>query len=141
MTQRLNLQKADPYAFQAILNIENYLATCAIPPELKSLIKLRASIINNCSFCFNMHQVEAKKTSLTNEQLTDLANWKTSLLFNDEQRAVLALTDAITLIRDGVSSDVYQTALDYLTEPLLAQCITQINLINMWNRIAITTRM
>lgn len=141
MTQRLNFQETDPYAFQAILNIENYLATGALPPEIRSLIKLRASTLNNCTFCIKMHKQEADKTSLTPAQISDISDWKKSSLFTEQQQAILALTDAITFINDGVSTEVYQTALRHFNEKQIAQSIAQISLINTWNRIAISTQM
>ncbi|MFH6924153.1 carboxymuconolactone decarboxylase family protein [Vibrio vulnificus] len=142
MAKRINLAQVQPQALTAMLGIENYLADTALSTELKELIKIRASMINGCAYCIQMHTTEAMKNGIAQQKLFALSAWKESPLFDEAERAVLHLTDDMTKIADtGVSDSVYQTSLELLGEERLAQAMMQIIMINAWNRFALATAM
>ncbi|OCH43061.1 carboxymuconolactone decarboxylase family protein [Aliivibrio fischeri] len=142
MTIRIDIAKIQPTALNAMLSIESYLSNVNLSAELKELIKIRASMINRCAYCIQMHVPEAEKAGIESQKLFALAAWKESPLFNVTERAVLALTDEMTLIaNDGVSDKSYQEALEVLGEEQLAQAMMQIIMINAWNRFALATQM
>ncbi|EPR7134929.1 TPA: carboxymuconolactone decarboxylase family protein [Vibrio vulnificus] len=142
MAKRINLAQVQPQALTAMLGIENYLADTTLSTELKELIKIRASMINGCAYCIQMHTTEALKNGIAQQKLFALSAWKESPLFDEAERAVLHLTDDMTKIADaGVSDSVYQTSLELLGEERLAQAMMQIIMINAWNRFALATAM
>ncbi|MGD8122379.1 carboxymuconolactone decarboxylase family protein [Vibrio sp. TRT 2004] len=142
MTTRINIAQVEPKALTAMLSVEGYVAEARLSTSLKKLIKLRASMINQCAYCIEMHVTEAEKLGIDAKKLFALSAWKESPLFDAEERAVLALTDEMTLIaKGGVSDEVYQVAREYLGEELLAQAMMQVIMINAWNRFAVATKM
>ncbi|WP_434663238.1 carboxymuconolactone decarboxylase family protein [Aeromonas sp. NJAU223] len=142
MSHRIQLATQIPVAIQAMRGLETYLGTTGIPPALKELIKMRASMINGCAYCIEMHGAVALKQQESPQRLLALAAWRESPLFDERERAVLALTDEVTLIAEqGLSEESYQRGLILLGETLLAQCLMQIITINAWNRVAVATRM
>ncbi|WP_349918684.1 carboxymuconolactone decarboxylase family protein [Aeromonas veronii] len=142
MSHRIQLATQIPVAIQAMRGLETYLGTTEIPPALKELIKMRASMINGCAYCIEMHGAVALKQQESPQRLLALAAWRESPLFDERERAVLALTDEVTLIAEqGLSEESYQRGLILLGETLLAQCLMQIITINAWNRVAVATRM
>ena len=99
-------------------------------------------MINGCAYCIEMHADVAMKHGESAQRLLALAAWQESPLFDARERAVLALTDEVTLIGErGLTEETYQQALALLGETLLAQCLMQVFTINAWNRIAVATRM
>lgn len=142
MSHRIQLATQIPAAIQAMRGLESYLNSIDIPPTLKELIKLRASMINGCAYCIELHAEAAMKQQESPQQLLALAAWRESPLFDERERAVLDLTDEVTLIaEEGLSEASYQQGLALLGETLLAQCLMQIITINAWNRVAVATRM
>lgn len=141
MEQRLNLATADPKAFEAMLGLEKYLASSGLNKQLFELIKTRASQINGCAYCINMHTRDAMQIGETAQRLFLLNAWRETDVFTDKEKAVLALTEAVTLIANGpVSDEIYNTAKAHLSEQELSAVIMAIVAINGWNRIAITSR-
>lgn len=141
MKERFNLSKADPKAFDAMLNLEKYLAESGLDKILFELIKTRASQINGCAYCINMHVRDAMKIGETSQRLFLLDAWRETTLFTDKERAVLALTEAMTLIANNpVSDEVFDDAKKHLTDKEMAAVMMTIVTINGWNRIAITSR-
>lgn len=142
MQDRIRIDQLEPASYKPMIGLEQYLGATDIEPSLKELIKLKASIINKCAYCIQMHTEQARKAGETEQRLYALAAWQESPLFTDTERAVLALTEQVTLISEqGVSDDTYATCLELLGEHGLAQCIMQIVTINAWNRIAVSTKM
>jgi len=142
MTNRININELEPAAYQPMFGLESYLSEIDLDPKLKELIKIKASITNKCAFCVQMHTEQARKQGETEQRLFALSVWQESPLFTDTERAVLALTEEVTLVSTaGVSDDTYNNCLALLGEHTLAQCIMQIVTINMWNRIALATKM
>lgn len=140
--ERINLSKVDAEAYEAMLGLEKYLAQSGLDKTLYELIKTRASQINGCAFCINMHTRDAIELGETAQRLFLLDAWRETELFSDKERSVLELTEAMTLITKGhVSDEIYSNAAAHLTPNELAAVIMAVVAINGWNRIAITTRM
>lgn len=138
---RINISKVAPQAYDAILGLEKYLSGSGLDKKLFRLIKIRASQINGCAYCINMHVRDAQKIGETSQRLFLLDVWRETDLFSEKERAVLALTEAITLITNGhVQDEIYNEAASKMTEQELAAVIMSIVTINAWNRIAITSR-
>lgn len=142
MDNRINLFQTEPNAYKALMGLENYLQTSLLTNTHKELIKIRASQINGCAFCINMHTKDARKYGETEQRIYMLNAWKETTFFTEEERVILALTEEITLIsQSGVSDTTYQKATALFDEHYLSQIIVAITTINAWNRIAISTRM
>ncbi|MCC6308835.1 MAG: carboxymuconolactone decarboxylase family protein [Chitinophagaceae bacterium] len=140
MKQRFNLSKADPKAFEAMLGLEKYLAESGLDKKLFELIKTRASQINGCAYCINMHVRDALKDGETTQRLFLLDAWKETNLYTAKERAVLELTETMTLIANQPVPDaVFDAAKAQLTDKELAAVMMTIVTINGWNRIAITS--
>ncbi|NRB40336.1 MAG: carboxymuconolactone decarboxylase family protein [Pseudomonadales bacterium] len=142
MQSRINISHLEPHSFKAMMGLETYLAEIELAPKLRQLIKIRASILNNCAYCIEMHTQESKKLGESEQRLYALSAWQESPLFSDKERALLKLTDEVTLISDrGLSNATYEACLAAVGEQVMAQCIMQIVTINAWNRIAVATKM
>lgn len=142
MENRINISDIEPGAYQAMLGLEKYIESVILDPGLKELIKIRASQINGCAYCIQMHAEQARKSGETENRIYALSAWKESPLFNELERAVLGVTEEVTLISEnGLSKSTYANALSLLGENGLAQCIMQVVTINAWNRIAVATSM
>jgi AhpD family alkylhydroperoxidase len=110
--------------------------------QLRELIKIRASQINKCAYCIEMHTKIAREAGESEQRIYALPAWEESPLFSDEERAVLALTEAVTKISEhGVSDAIFQDIQQYFSDNQIAQIIIAINQINGWNRIAVATKM
>ena len=140
MESRINIQKTEPAAYQAMFALEKYLAGSQLTPTHKELIKMRASQINGCAFCLNMHSVDARKLGETEQRIYLLNAWKETNLYTEEEQSILALTEEVTLITNHVSDATFDRAAKLFDENYLAQIIMAIVTINAWNRIAITSR-
>lgn len=141
MEQRMNIAKLQPEAYKAMFGLEKYLAATQLKGTHKELIKIRASQINGCAYCINMHTRDARKAGETEQRIYLLNAWRETNLYTEEERAILALTEEVTLVSKGVSDSVYSKAATVLGEEYLAQVIMAITIINAWNRIGITTQM
>ncbi|KPU82337.1 hypothetical protein JI57_04120 [Psychromonas sp. PRT-SC03] len=142
MQDRIRIDQLEPASYKPMIALEKYLATIDIESTLKELIKVKASIINKCAYCIQIHTEQARKTGETEQRLYALSAWQESPLFTEKERATLALTEEVTLIsKQGLSDKTYTKALKDLGEKGMAQCIMQIVTINAWNRIALSTKM
>ena len=142
MEKRIKIHEVEPQSHQAMLGLEKYLSATGLDPTLKELIKIRASQINGCAYCIQMHTEQARKNGETEQRIYALSAWKESPLFSEQERAVLALTEEVTNISvQGLSKPTYDEALKLLGENVLAQCIIQIVVINSWNRITVATHL
>lgn len=141
MKQRIRIGKVQPEAYKAMMAMEKYIAGTGLNPLHKEMIRIRASQINGCSYCLDMHTKDARKIGETEQRIYLLSAWKETHLYSSEERAILALTEEITLIQGQVSDAVYEEALSVLGEEYLAQVIMLIICINMWNRIGISGKM
>lgn len=141
MDKRMNLSAVSPEAYEAMIGLEKYVAKSGLDRKLYELIKLRASQINGCAYCINMHTRDALKMGETAQRLFLLDAWEETELYSEKERAVLALTEAMTLVSEThVPDDVYNAARAELTDKELAAVIMAVVAINGWNRIAITGR-
>ncbi|HMR56364.1 MAG TPA: carboxymuconolactone decarboxylase family protein [Cyclobacteriaceae bacterium] len=141
MKERFKLSKADPKAYEAMLGLEKYIAESGLDKKLYELIKTRASQINGCAYCINMHVRDAMREGEIAQRLFLLDAWRETDLYTEKERAVLALTEAMTLIAGNpVSDEIYDEAKKHLTDKELAAVIMSVVAINGWNRIAITSR-
>lgn len=141
MSTRINIQQVEPAAFKAMYALEGYLQTTQVSKTHKDLIKIKASMINGCAYCINMHTREAKKNGETEQRIYLLNAWRETTLYTEEERAILALTEEITLIQNHVSDETYKNAEQLFGANHLAQIIMVIVTINAWNRIAITSEL
>ena len=141
MNQRLNLEKTEPNAFKAMYALVKYMGTTQLTATQSNLISIRASQLNGCAFCLDMHTHEARQQGETEQRIYLLNAWRETTLFTPEERALLALTEEVTFISRGVSDTTYQQAVAVLGEQLVAQGIMMAVTINAWNRIAISTHL
>jgi AhpD family alkylhydroperoxidase len=141
MSNRIRINKAEPAAYKAMLGLSQNSSTI-LDKKHAELIKIRASQINGCAYCLNMHTVDARKIGETEQRIYTLSAWRETPFFDEKERAILALTEEVTLIsKKGVSEETYNTAANLFDEQYLAQIIMAIVTINAWNRIAISTQM
>lgn len=141
MGKRINIAEIEPAAYKALAGLESYLATTAINKTLKELIKIRASQINGCAFCINMHTADARKHGISEQRIYLISAWREADFYTEEEKAILALTEQVTLIGNHVSDEVYENAAKLFDEKYLAEILLAIITINSWNRLAITTGM
>lgn len=136
--KRKSTLQLQPKAYEAMKGLENYIRSTPLDARLKELIKVRASQLNGCAYCIDMHTEEALALGETNRRLFAVAAWHESPLFSDEERVALQVTEEVTHIGDeGVSDETYEAALEIFGEEKTAQIIMQAVIINMWNRVAI----
>ena len=143
MQKRFNIKAVAPNALKAMVGLETYLSQCSISKTTKELIKIRASQINGCAFCINMHTQDAIKNGETNQRVFLLTAWKETVgIFTEEEKVVLAITEEITLIhQSGLSDNTYTNALRFFNEAQIADIITAVVTINIWNRIVLGTNL
>jgi AhpD family alkylhydroperoxidase len=140
--KRINISELERNTYKAMINMESYVRNSQLPPLLCELIKIRASQINGCAYCIDMHTEEALALDETDRRIFAVSAWKESPLFTEEERAVLQMTEEVTLIsKNGVSDETYNKVLKFFGERVLAQIIMQIVMINSWNRVAVSTHM
>ena len=142
MEKRININEVEPQAYKAMYALEGYLATSQLSKTHKELIKIRASQINGCAFCIDMHTKDALKNGETHQRIFLLNAWRETNLFSEEEKLILAITEEITLIHDkGLSSETYKKAEQFFDKNGIAQIIMAIVIINAWNRIAVSTHL
>ncbi|WPU99646.1 carboxymuconolactone decarboxylase family protein [Mucilaginibacter sp. cycad4] len=141
METRIKIDKVEPAGYKAILGLEGFIESTPLTRKHKDLIKIRASQINGCAFCIDMHTKEARKAGETEQRIYALNAWRDTPFFSEEERAILALTEEVTLISNHVKDETYQQAAKVLEKTYLAQVILAIITINAWNRIGITTNL
>ena len=142
METRMNLQQVQPQAWKAMYGLETAVAATNLATKHKELIKIRASQINGCGFCLDMHTKEALKSGETAQRIFLLNAWRESELFTEEEKAILELTESVTLIsHQGVPDSIYQKAAAIFDTNYIASIIMAIVAINAWNRIAVSTGM
>ncbi len=142
MQPRLDFQKAAPAAFQAMLALETYVRKSSrLEPSLLALVKMRASQINGCAYCLDMHSKDARAEGESEQRLYALNAWQETPFFTDRERAALAWTEAITLISQGHAPDaIYEEVRERFTADELVNLTLAIVAINGWNRLCIGFR-
>jgi AhpD family alkylhydroperoxidase len=141
MKPRLNFYQAAPDTIKALANLEDQVKATGLDPTLFELVKIRASQINACAFCINMHTIDARKNGETEQRLYLLNAWRESPVYTDRERAALAWTEAVTLIsQTHAPDDVYDEVRKHFSEAETVNLTMLIAAINAWNRIAISFR-
>ncbi|PRD57032.1 carboxymuconolactone decarboxylase family protein [Sphingobacterium gobiense] len=141
MENRFDMQHTEPDGFKAMFALENYLQNAQLSKIHLGLIKIRASQINGCAFCINMHTSDALKQGETAQRIFLLNAWKETELFTEEEKVVLAITEEVTLINQhGLTDATYAHAAKLFDEHYIGQIIMAVATINAWNRIVISTK-
>ena len=137
---RLAIAEVAPDAYRAMLGLEACLQAGPLPAALRELVRLRASQLNGCAYCTELHSRGARELGLAGEKLFGVAVWRAAPYFSEAERAALALTDAVTRLGEqGVPDAVWRQAALHFDEPELAALLMTIVTINAWNRIAVAT--
>ena len=140
MEKRIQIDDVEPEAYKAMYALEKYLQQSKLSKIHKELIKIRASQLNGCAFCIDMHTHDALKNGETSQRIFLLNAWRETSLFTEEERVLLKITEEITLISNkGLSDQTYKKAIAIFDANYVAQIIIAITTINAWNRIAIST--
>src|SRR5574337_222522 len=139
--QRLDVHGVDPKAYQAVLGMESYVRHSGLDPKLSELIKIRASQLNSCAFCLDMHHRDARRHGEDQRRLDVVSAWREAPdLYTAAERAALALTEAVTRIGDaGVPDAVWNDVRAEFDEAGVVQLLMAIATINVWNRLAVAT--
>ncbi|HXP21711.1 MAG TPA: carboxymuconolactone decarboxylase family protein [Streptosporangiaceae bacterium] len=141
-TTRVNLSDDVPDIFKAMLRLDSAVASTPLERPLKELVRIRASQINGCAYCIDMHTLDARSIGESEQRIYALSAWHEAPFFTSRERAALALTEAVTLVHDGhVPGDVYARAAAEFDAAELAQLVWLIIVINAWNRMGITARL
>lgn len=141
MQTRLDFYTADPAIMKALMGVENQIAKGSLDILLKELVRLRASQINGCAFCLDMHVTDAVKAGESSRRLATVAAWRETPFFSDRERAALAWTEALTLVsHDHVPDAVWEAVRPHFTDAELMELTAVITSINSWNRFAIAFR-
>lgn len=141
MTPRLDASKVSPDAYRAIMGLELYVRHSGLESSLIELIKLRASYMNGCAYCVDMHSKDARVEGETEQRIYAVPVWRETPFYSDRERAALAFTEAVTAIgQAGVPDDVYDEAKRFFSQDELVKLTMAIVTINAWNRVAITFR-
>jgi len=141
MSNRIKINQVEPAAYKAMYALQHYVETTSLTSRHKDLIKIRASQINGCSYCIDSHARDARKAGETEQRIYGLTAWRETPFFDEQECAILALTEEITLISNRVSDETYNKAAELFDQPYLAQLIMAIIAINAWNRIGVATEM
>jgi AhpD family alkylhydroperoxidase len=140
MANRINITKTRPEAVKGLMMIGGYIGHGSISKTIQELVKIRASQINGCAYCIDMHTQDARKHGETEKRIYLLNAWKETDLYTEEERAALQLTEEITLIsHGGVSDETYNKVVALFGEDGFSQLVMAIVAINAWNRLAITS--
>jgi AhpD family alkylhydroperoxidase len=141
MEARLNYTKTAPGAYHALLGLERYLHECGLEEPLLHLIKFRASQINGCAYCLDMHWKDLRAIGELEQRLYSLDAWRECPYYTERERAALAWTEAVTLITDGhVPDGVFEEASRQFNEKELSDLTLAVATINAWNRLSIAGR-
>ena len=140
MQARLNASAISPEPGKKMMAMEMYLAGCGLEASLRQLVKIRASQINGCAYCIDMHTKDARAEGETEQRIYALNAWRETPFFSDRERAALAWTEAVTLVPQGVSDAVYEQARGKFDEKELVDLTWAVAAINAWNRMAISSR-
>jgi AhpD family alkylhydroperoxidase len=141
MDQRINYSKVAPEGIGALGGLETYLRSSGLEPDLLNLIKTRASQLNGCAYCIDMHTKDARARGETEQRLYALPAWRATPFYTDRERAALAWTEAVTLISQGPIPDtLYEEARRHFSERELVDLTLALVAINGWNRLTIPFR-
>ena len=138
---RLNAYEISPAGTGALRGVETYLRQCGLGVRLIELVKMRASQINHCAYCLDMHSKELRRAGESEQRIHLLNGWRESPLHTPRERAALAWTEAVTRIAETEAPDeVYEEVRRHFDDTELVDLTTLIGMINLWNRLAISLR-
>lgn len=141
MNTRLNYQKVAPEAMKGMFELEKYVLNSGLERALYELVKTRASQINGCAYCLDMHTKDAREEGETEQRLYGLSAWRESPFYTERERAALAWTETLTRIsQNDVTDSLYEATRKYFDEEELVTLTMAIIAINGWNRLAISFR-
>jgi AhpD family alkylhydroperoxidase len=141
MKARINYAKADPKAVQLLLAVEAHIGASSLEPKLLHLVKMRASQINGCAFCLDMHSKDARADGETEQRLYSLDAWEEAPYYSDRERAALEWTESITLLNNGrVPDSSYERVRARFNEAEIATLTLAVAMINSWNRLNVALR-
>lgn len=141
METRLNFYKSGPAAMKAMHGLEARIGASGLEKPLVELVRIRASQINGCAFCLDMHNADARKAGEDERRLATLSAWRETSFFNDRERAALEWTESLTRVADSrVPDDVWERIKPHFTPEELVDLTLLVNAINSWNRFAIAFR-
>ncbi|WP_295806073.1 carboxymuconolactone decarboxylase family protein [uncultured Nitratireductor sp.] len=141
MKERLNYMKTDPKLLGAVLNLKKAVDESGLDRGLTHLVNLRASQINGCGYCVDMHTREARRDGESEQRVHLVSAWRESPLYTDRERAAFTWTERLTKISDGPVEDaLYAHMLEHFSEEELVKLSVLIGLINVWNRVVIPFR-
>ena len=138
---RVDIKDDAPHLYRAYAHLSTSCGRSALDGALAELVRVRASQINGCAYCLEMHTRDALAGGESDRRLYAIAAWRESPLFSERERAALALTEAVTLIADGGLDDAYEAAAQHFEKEELAALLYTIVTINGWNRLAVATHM
>ena len=141
MKPRISLANVSPEAIKTVLGLEKYLRGCGLEERLLDLVKLRASQINGCAYCLDMHWKDLRAAGESEQRLYSLDAWAECPYYTDKERAALAWTEPVTLVADGhVPDAVYEQVRPFFSEKELGDLTLAVATINVWNRLNIAAR-
>ncbi|HWF13480.1 MAG TPA: carboxymuconolactone decarboxylase family protein [Candidatus Acidoferrales bacterium] len=141
MQPRIDYGKYAHGALNAMLSLEKYISECGLDPKLIYLMKVRASQINGCAYCIDMHSIDARAQGESEQRLYALDAWRETPFFSDRERAALEWAEAITLVSEThVPDEVFEKVKKYFSEKEIVDLTIIATTINMWNRVAISSR-
>jgi AhpD family alkylhydroperoxidase len=141
MEPRIDYKAAPSSALQALSAIDRYVRQSGLEPALVELVKMRASQINGCAYCLDMHSKDARAAGESEQRLYALSAWRETPFFTDRERAALEWTEAVTLVsQDHVPDDVFEDVRRHFTEVELINLTLAVIGINSWNRVAVSFR-
>jgi len=141
MQNRLDFLKTSPDAVKALMGVEHQVSKGSLDITLMELVRLRASQINGCAFCVDMHVTDARKAGETERRLATVVAWRESPFFTERERAALAWTEAVTLVaKDHVPDAAWEAVRPHFTDAELMDLTLLITSINSWNRFAVAFR-
>ena len=142
MQARIDLTKISPAAYKAMAGLEGFVRGSGLEPALLELVRMRASQINGCAYCLDMHSKDARAAGETEQRLYGLNAWRETPFYSERERAALAWTEALTLVHEThAPDDVYEEVRKRFTEEEAVSLTTAVVAINGWNRLAIGFRM
>jgi AhpD family alkylhydroperoxidase len=141
MEERLKYSKVAPHGYRAMAALQNYVDDCGLEPLLLELVKMRASQINACAYCIDMHSKDARALGESEQRLYELNAWRETPFYSDRERAALLWTEELTMVSQGhVPDTIYEEVRQYFSEEELVNLTLAVVAINGWNRLAIGFR-
>lgn len=138
MEERINVGQVAPKAYQIMVQFEAYIKTTGFDQKLIELVKIRASQVNGCAYCLDMHTKDARAIGETEQRIYCLNAWRESPFYTDAERAALTLTEAVTLVATSrVPDELYEQVRAHFDEKQYVDLVVVINTINSWNRLMI----